>query len=63
MSPHPAGPLLGTLADRTRRKPLLITIELLPAALLLTLFAGDSPGRPWLLFCVLFGVRRSPRRP
>jgi len=48
------GPALGTLADRTRRKPLLITFNLLPAALLLTLPAVDSPGRLWLLFAVLF---------
>ncbi|KUO03668.1 MFS transporter [Streptomyces caeruleatus] len=53
-APALAGPLLGTLADRTRRKPLLIGANLLPAALLLTLFTVDSPDRLWLLFAVLF---------
>ncbi|MGN9762763.1 MFS transporter [Streptomyces sp. SD31] len=53
-APTLAGPLLGTLADRTRRKPLLIGANLLMAALLLTLFTVDSPDRLWLLFAVLF---------
>lgn len=53
-APTLAGPLLGTLADRTRRKPLLIGGNLLLAALLLTLFTVDSPDRLWLLFAVLF---------
>jgi MFS family permease len=53
-APTMAGPLLGTLADRTRRKPLLIGVNLLMAALLLTLFTVDSPDRLWLLFAVLF---------
>ncbi|MGW5236528.1 MFS transporter [Streptomyces nodosus] len=53
-APTLAGPLLGTLADRTRRKPLLIRTNLALAALLLTLLAVDSPGRLWLLYAVLF---------
>ncbi|MCI3277163.1 MFS transporter [Streptomyces cylindrosporus] len=53
-APTLAGPLLGTLADRVRRKPLLISANLLLAALLLTLFTVDSPGRLWLLYTVLF---------
>ncbi|MFF4361867.1 MFS transporter [Streptomyces sp. NPDC001604] len=53
-APTLAGPLLGTLADRLRRKPLLIGANLLPAALLLTLFTVDSPSRLWLLYTVLF---------
>ncbi|MFD7059563.1 MFS transporter [Streptomyces sp. NPDC059906] len=53
-APTLAGPALGTLADRVRRKPLLIAANLLPAGLLLTLFAVDSPGTLWLLFAVLF---------
>ncbi|MFF4797746.1 MFS transporter [Streptomyces sp. NPDC001351] len=53
-APTLAGPLLGTLADRLRRKPLLIGVNLLLAALLLTLFAVDSPSRLWLLYTVLF---------
>ncbi|MGF0172463.1 MFS transporter [Streptomyces sp. Marseille-Q5077] len=53
-APTLAGPLLGTLADRTRRKPLLIGVNLLLAALLPTLFAVDSADRVWLVFAVLF---------
>ncbi|QOV39165.1 MFS transporter [Streptomyces ferrugineus] len=53
-APTLAGPLLGTLADRVRRKPLLIGMNLLLAALLPTLFAVDSPDRVWLVFAVLF---------
>ncbi|MCD9879071.1 MFS transporter [Streptomyces guryensis] len=53
-APTLAGPLLGTLADRVRRRPLLISTNLLLAALLPTLLAVDSPGRLWLLYTVLF---------
>ncbi|MER5940733.1 MFS transporter [Streptomyces sp. NPDC001928] len=53
-APTLAGPLLGTLADRARRKPLLIGVNLLLAALLPTLFAVDSRDRVWLVFAVLF---------
>ncbi|MFD5970106.1 MFS transporter [Streptomyces sp. NPDC060311] len=53
-APTLAGPALGTVADRVRRKPLLIAANLLPAGLLLTLFAVDSRGALWLLFAVLF---------
>ncbi|MFF8595752.1 MFS transporter [Streptomyces sp. NPDC015220] len=53
-APTLAGPLLGTVADRARRRPLLIGVNLLLAALLLTLFTVDSPGRLWLLYAVLF---------
>ncbi|MFF5407505.1 MFS transporter [Streptomyces misionensis] len=52
-APTLAGPVLGTLADRVRRKPLIITVNLMVAALLLTLFTVDSPARLWLLFTVL----------
>ncbi|MFD5339750.1 MFS transporter [Streptomyces hawaiiensis] len=52
--PTLAGPLLGTLADRVRRKPLLIGVNLLLAALLLTLVSVDAPGGLWLLYAVLF---------
>ncbi|GHH94406.1 MFS transporter [Streptomyces capillispiralis] len=52
-APTLAGPLLGTLADRTRRKPLLIGASLLMAALLLTLCAVDPPHVLWLLYAVL----------
>ncbi|GGW73167.1 MFS transporter [Streptomyces lucensis JCM 4490] len=53
-APTPAGPALGALADRTRRRPLLVVANLGLATLLLTLFAVDSRGRLWLLFTVLF---------
>ncbi|WAZ20890.1 MFS transporter [Streptomyces cinnabarinus] len=53
-APTLAGPLLGTLADRTRRVPLLIATNLLLAALLLTLLTVDSPAGLWLLLAVLF---------
>lgn len=52
-APTLIGPLLGTLADRTRRRPLLITTNLALAALLLALFAVDTPDRLWILFTVL----------
>ncbi|MFH0520566.1 MFS transporter [Streptomyces sp. M41] len=53
-APTLAGPILGALADRTRRKPLLIGMNLLPAALLPTLFTVDTPDRVWVVFAVLF---------
>src|SRR5690606_17246290 len=53
-APVLAGPLLGTLADRFRRKPLLIAASLLMAGLLLTLLRVDSPHGLWLLYAVLF---------
>ncbi|MET9389384.1 MFS transporter [Streptomyces sp. NPDC006624] len=51
--PTLAGPLLGTLADRGRRKPLLIGTNLFLGALLLTLVTVDAPGDVWLLYAVL----------
>ncbi|MFE7169525.1 MFS transporter [Streptomyces sp. NPDC057616] len=53
-APTLAGPLLGTLADRVRRKPLLVVTNVLLAVLLLTLLGADSPGRVWLIYPVLF---------
>ncbi|MFJ5306246.1 MFS transporter [Streptomyces sp. NPDC088350] len=53
-APTLCGPALGTLADRVRRKPLLIRTNLGLAALLLTLFAVHSRADLWLLFTVLF---------
>ncbi|MFE7983780.1 MFS transporter [Streptomyces cellulosae] len=52
--PTLAGPVLGTLADRHRRRPLLVALSLCMAALLLTLCAVDAPGELWLLYAVLF---------
>ncbi|GAA3800701.1 hypothetical protein GCM10022206_44710 [Streptomyces chiangmaiensis] len=44
-APTLVGPLLGTVADRIRRKPLLIGVNLLLAALVLALVTVDSPDR------------------
>jgi MFS family permease len=52
-APTLAGPLLGALADRVPRKPLLIGGSLLLAALLPVLFAVDGPDRVWLVLTVL----------
>ncbi|AZM52559.1 MFS transporter [Streptomyces sp. WAC 01529] len=52
-APTLVGPLLGTLADRTRRKPLLVGANLALGALLLSLFAVDGTGQLWILFAVL----------
>ena len=48
------GPALGTIADRVRRKPLLIGTNLGLAVLLLTLYGVHSRAGLWLLFTVLF---------
>ncbi|MEU9474808.1 MFS transporter [Streptomyces sp. NPDC048191] len=52
-APALAGPVLGTIADRVRRKPLLIGLDLGLAAALPTLFCLRSPDGLWLLFTVL----------
>ncbi|MGW1499831.1 MFS transporter [Streptomyces mirabilis] len=52
-APTLAGPVLGVLADRTRRRPLLIAVNLALAALLPTLFAVTTRDRLWILFTVL----------
>ncbi|MFJ4876014.1 MFS transporter [Streptomyces sp. NPDC088745] len=49
-----AGPLLGTVADRFRRRPLLIAVNLATAALLVSLATVDAADRVWILFGVLF---------
>ncbi|MET9473163.1 MFS transporter, partial [Streptomyces sp. NPDC002922] len=56
--PSLAGPALGALADRVRRKPLLIRANLTMAGLLTVLLAVDSAERIWILFAVLvlYGV-------
>ncbi|MER8069485.1 MFS transporter [Streptomyces sp. NPDC094034] len=53
-APAPAGPLLGAVADRVPRRPLLIGCNLAMAGLLPLLLAVDSADRIWVLFCVLF---------
>ncbi|MEV0225108.1 MFS transporter [Streptomyces sp. NPDC050704] len=52
-APTLIGPALGTLADRVRRRPLLVWTNLGLAALLLSLFAVDSADALWILFAVL----------
>ncbi|MEU9340906.1 MFS transporter [Streptomyces sp. NPDC048278] len=52
-APTLAGPVLGTLADRVRRKPLLICVNLGLAGLLLSLLTVGSPASVRLLFAVL----------
>ncbi|MFF1730042.1 MFS transporter [Streptomyces sp. NPDC058247] len=52
-APTLAGPLLGTVADRTRRRPLLVAANLGLGLLLLSLLAVGSAGRLWILFAVL----------
>ncbi|MEV6763220.1 MFS transporter [Streptomyces sp. NPDC051105] len=52
-TPTLLGPVLGTLADRVRRKPLLIGVNLGLAGLLLALWTVGSTASVWLLFTVL----------
>ncbi|MFF2994181.1 MFS transporter [Streptomyces sp. NPDC057950] len=52
-APTLVGPLLGTLADRIRRRPLLIGTNLALAVLLPALLVVDAPGQLWILFAVL----------
>ncbi|MET7510337.1 MFS transporter [Streptomyces albidoflavus] len=54
----PAAPWLGALADRFRRRPLLVATDLAAAALLLLLAATASADRLWLILAVLvlYGV-------
>ncbi|MET7776817.1 MULTISPECIES: MFS transporter [Streptomyces] len=52
-APTLVGPVLGVLADRVRRRPLLIAMNLALAALLPTLFAVTTRDRLWILFTVL----------
>lgn len=52
-APALLGPLLGSLVDRVRRRPLLVAVNLAMAALLPLLLAVDRAGRMWLLFAVL----------
>ncbi|MEU1025703.1 MFS transporter, partial [Streptomyces sp. NPDC005904] len=52
-APTLIGPPLGTLADRVRRRPLLVAVNLALGVLLLSLFAVDGTGGLWVLFAVL----------
>ncbi|MEV4764297.1 MFS transporter [Micromonospora chokoriensis] len=51
-APVLAGPWLGGLLDRAPRRPLVIAVNLLLAAALLTLLAVRGPEQTWLIFAV-----------
>ncbi|MEU4221905.1 MFS transporter, partial [Actinoplanes sp. NPDC026623] len=46
------GPWLGGLLDRVPCRPLLIAVNLLLTAALLSLFTVRSPAQAWLIYCV-----------
>ncbi|MGW1067112.1 MFS transporter [Streptomyces aureus] len=48
-----AGPAIGIVADRVRRRPLLVATNLALAVVMTAALAVRSPGRVWLLFVVL----------
>lgn len=52
-APVLAAPLLGAVADRVRRRPLLVATNLTAAGVLVPLLAVDSADRVWLLFVAL----------
>ncbi|MCB5169496.1 MFS transporter [Streptomyces bambusae] len=52
-APVLAGPVLGAVADRVRRRPLLVAVNGAMAALLPCLLLVGSADRVWLLFAVL----------
>ncbi|MEU4370687.1 MFS transporter [Micromonospora chersina] len=56
--PTLVAPLIGVLADRFRRRPLLVWLHLAMAALLPVLLLVDTAGRVWLIFAVMvaYGV-------
>ncbi|MFE5482871.1 MFS transporter [Streptomyces sp. NPDC056527] len=58
-APALVGPLLGTVVDRVRRRPLMVWSNLAMAALLPTLLWVDGADRVWLLFAVLvlYGIQ------
>ncbi|WP_371631595.1 MFS transporter [Streptomyces sp. NBC_00341] len=53
------GPVLGAVADRLPRKPLLVWSNIVMALLLTTLIAVDSAGRLWILFMALMAYGAS----
>ncbi|MFD7263625.1 MFS transporter [Streptomyces sp. NPDC059874] len=52
-APILVGPALGALVDRMPRRPVLVAVNLLMAALLPVLLLLDSADRVWLMFAVL----------
>ena len=53
--PAVLSPLAGQLADRVRRRPLMIVTNALAAVLVLALLAVHDRGQLWLLYAVAFG--------
>jgi MFS family permease len=49
-----AGPVGGVLADRLRRRPVLIATNLATAALILLLLPVHKPDQVWLIYLVMF---------
>jgi MFS family permease len=54
-APTLLAPLSGHLADRVRRRPLLIATNSLAGALVLSLLAVRDQGQSWLIYGVAFG--------
>jgi MFS family permease len=52
--PYLAAPLAGLLVDRVRRRPLMISVELALAAILLSLFLVHGRSQLWLIYTVAF---------
>jgi MFS family permease len=48
-------PAAGHLADRVRRRPLLLWANLVTAVMVLSLLAVHSPGQLWIIYLVAFG--------
>jgi Na+/melibiose symporter-like transporter len=57
-APALLAPALGLLADRVRRRPLLLAANALTAGAVLALLAVHGPGQVWLIDCVMlaYGV-------
>ncbi len=53
--PSLAGPLLGAVADRVRRRPLLIATNTVGGLLTLGLLGVRGPHQVWLIYLVTFG--------
>lgn len=55
VGPFLLGPLWGTLADRLRRRPLLIGLNVAGTALTLALLGVRGPNQVWLIYVVMTG--------
>ena len=52
-APSLAGPLAGVVADRVRRRPFLMWLNLVSAALVLPMLAVSGAGSIWIIFAVM----------